>query len=204
MTIGAFIAVVLLHLMVAISPGPAVLMSARTGVTEGFKTGLAVAVGIGAAAVIWALAALFGLSLLFEYAPALLIFFKIAGAIFLLYLAVNLWRHAEEPLKADTTGKSARSITGGFLLGFFTQISNPKPAILFAAIFVGTVPATAGWEVYAALLFAVFINETAWNAFVARMFSLSAIRNTYLALKGTIDRIFGSILALLGMKLALT
>ncbi len=203
MSLTAFIAVVLLHLTVAISPGPAVLMSARTGVTEGFRIGLAVAAGIGAAAVVWAMAALFGLSILFEYAPALLIAFKVAGATFLLYLAVKLWRHAAEPLETDNT-ETARSLASGFKLGFLTQIANPKPAILFAAIFVGTVPATAGWPVYAALLTAVFLNETLWNAFVARMFSLPAVRNTYLGLKATIDRIFGTILAALGVKIAAT
>ena len=35
----------------AVSPGPAVLMSARTGLTEGFRTGLMLAMGIGAGAV---------------------------------------------------------------------------------------------------------------------------------------------------------
>jgi len=203
MSLAAFIAVVLLHLTVAVSPGPAVLMSARTGVTEGFHIGLALAAGIGAGAVVWAMAALFGLSILFEYAPALLIAFKVAGASFLLYLAVKLWRHADEPLETGGT-QTARTLASGFKLGFLTQISNPKPAVLFAAIFVGAVPSTASWPVYAALLIAVFLNETLWNAFVARMFSLSTVRNTYLGLKASIDRIFGTILAALGVKIAAT
>jgi threonine/homoserine/homoserine lactone efflux protein len=60
MTLTAFLAVSFLHLMAAISPGPAVLMSARTGVTEGLRTGFFLALGIGAGGVIWAMAALFG------------------------------------------------------------------------------------------------------------------------------------------------
>ena len=203
MSLAAFITVVLLHLTVAVSPGPAVLMSARTGVTEGFRIGLALAAGIGAGAVVWATAALFGLSLLFEYAPALLVAFKVAGAAFLLYLAVKLWLHAAEPLETGAP-QTARSLASGFKLGFLTQISNPKPAILFAAIFVGAVPTTAGWPVYAALLTAVFLNETLWNAFVAHMFSLPVVRNTYLGLKAGIDRVFGTILAALGIKIAAT
>ena len=58
MTLTAFIAVALLHLMAAISPGPAVLMAARTGVTEGMRTGMFLAFGIGLGAVVWAAAAL--------------------------------------------------------------------------------------------------------------------------------------------------
>ncbi len=203
MSLSAFLAVVLLHLMVAVSPGPAVLMAARTGVTEGFRTGAMLAAGIGTAAVVWAASALFGLSLLFQFAPALLIGFKIAGAVILLYLAVKLWRHADDPLEQGQSS-APRSLRSAFWLGFVTQISNPKPAILFAAIFVGTVPETATWPVYGALLAAVFLNETVWNTLVARIFSLPALRRTYLGLKGTIDRLFGGILAVLGIKIAST
>ena len=48
MTLAAFLALASVQMMAAISPGPAVLMSARTGLTEGFRTGLMLAMGIGA------------------------------------------------------------------------------------------------------------------------------------------------------------
>ena len=87
MTLAAFLAVALLHLMAAVSPGPAVLMAARTGVTEGMRTGAFLAMGIGLGGVIWAAAALFGLNLVFTAAPALLWAFKIAGAGYLIWMA---------------------------------------------------------------------------------------------------------------------
>jgi threonine/homoserine/homoserine lactone efflux protein len=204
MTTSAFIAVVLLHLMAAISPGPAVLMAARTGVTRGFAAGAALAVGIGVGGVVWAMAALFGLAMLFEYAPMLLTGFKLIGGIFLIYMAYKLWKSADQPLKQTGADTPPRSLRSAFLLGLVTQISNPKPAILFAAIFVGTVPATAGWGTYVALLAAVFLNETMWNTLVSRIFSLEKTRASYLNLKGWIDRAFGGLLALLGVKIAAT
>ena len=204
MTTSAFIAVVLLHLMAAISPGPAVLMAARTGVTQGFAAGAALAVGIGVGGVIWAMAALFGLAMLFEYAPMLLTGFKLLGGAFLIYMAYKLWKSADQPLGQAGTDTPPRSLRSAFLLGLVTQVSNPKPAILFAAIFVGTVPATAGWGTYVALLAAVFFNETMWNTLVSRIFSLEKTRAGYLNLKGWIDRAFGGLLALLGVKIAAT
>lgn len=45
MSLAAFAAAWLLHLMAAISPGPAVLMSARTGMSEGLRTGAILALG---------------------------------------------------------------------------------------------------------------------------------------------------------------
>lgn len=204
MTASAFFAIFLLHLMAAVSPGPSVLMAARIGVTEGFRAGAAVAVGIGIGGVIWAMAALFGLALLFEYAPVLLTAFKICGGLFLLSMAYKLWKAADDTLETVSKDTPPRSLTSAFTLGLITQISNPKPAILFAAIFVGTVPANAGWLTYAAILLMVFVNETVWNTFVSRIFSMQKTRTTYLGLKGWIDRIFGGLLAVLGLKIATT
>jgi threonine/homoserine/homoserine lactone efflux protein len=199
----AFAAIALLSLMAAISPGPAVLMAARTGVTEGLRTGLFLAAGIGAGAVVWAAAALFGLSLLFEVAPALLWGLKLAGGAYLLWMAWHLWRDAALPI-ADTGARAPRSAGSAFRRGLLTQLANPKPAVMFSAIFVGTVPPGTPAPVLAALLGVVFLNETLWNSFVARLFSLERTRSAYLRLKPAIDRAFGGALALLGLKIAAT
>ena len=140
MTLAAFIAVAVLHLMAAISPGPAVLMAARTGVIEGLRTGAFLAMGIGAGGVIWAAAALFGLALVFQAAPSLLWALKIAGGGYLIYMAWGMWRGADTPLDMNAASKTPRSAASAFKLGLWTQLANPKPAVLFSAIFIGTVP----------------------------------------------------------------
>lgn len=203
MTLAAFAAVALLSLMAAVSPGPAVLMAARTGVTEGMRAGTFLAIGIGAGAVVWASAALFGLAIVFQVAPALLTGLKVVGAAYLLWMAWGLWRGADAPV-ADTGVRAPRSAWGAFRLGLFTQLANPKPAVMFSAIFIGAVPpGTSPW-VKGALLAVVLLNETLWNIAVARIFSLERSRAGYLRLKGGIDRAFGGMLALLGFKIALT
>jgi threonine/homoserine/homoserine lactone efflux protein len=204
MTLAAFLAVAFLHLMAAISPGPAVLMSARTGVTEGLRTGAFLAIGIGAGAVVWAAAALFGLALIFQAAPALLWALKIAGGLYLIHMAWGMWRDADQPLDMSESSRPPRSAVSAFRLGLITQLSNPKPAILFSAIFIGTVPqGTPAW-VIAALLTVVFLNEAIWNTLVARIFSFQRSKAAYISLKTIIDRSFGGLLALLGIKIAAT
>ena len=204
MTLAAFLAVAFLHLMVAISPGPAVLMSARTGVVEGLRTGFFLACGIGIGGVVWAMAALFGLNLVFQAAPALLYTLKIVGGLYLLYMAWGMWKSADQPLDMTETGRPPRTAASAFRLGLITQLANPKPAVLFSAIFVGTVPPhTPAW-VYAALLLVVFLNETIWNTLVARIFSFNRSKAAYISLKSVIDRCFGGMLAILGLKIAAT
>ncbi len=203
MTLAAFIAVATLLTLGAISPGPAVLMSARTGVAEGLRTGFFLAVGIGLGAVFWALLAMSGLALLFQLAPRLLWIFKIAGGLYLIWMAYGMWRHAPEPL-ADLAASPPRSALSALRLGVMTQLSNPKPAVLLSAIFVGTIPPGAPVWVMTALLVYLFIVETSWNTIVARIFSFPTTRRAYIGAKTYIDRSFGGLLAVLGVKIAAT
>lgn len=204
MTLTAFLAFAALSLFAAVSPGPAVIMAARTGLTEGFQTGAMLALGIGAGAVFWASAAMFGLNILFAAAPALLTALKIGGGAYLLWMGIKLWRDAKTPLDTNDNRALPRSPLSAFRLGLFTQLSNPKPAVMFSAIFLGTVPPSTPIWVYMALLAVVMLNETIWNILVARIFSTSATRARYISLKTILDRSFGGLLALLGVKVALT
>ncbi|OWJ78575.1 MULTISPECIES: LysE family translocator [Haematobacter] len=210
MTLAAFLAVWFVHLLAAISPGPAVLMAARVGLTEGARRGAWLAVGLGLGAVFWATAALFGLAVLFRLAPSLLWALKIGGAAYLIWLAIKMWRHAGDP--ADMTiapataaeGNAPRSPLSAVWLGIATQLANPKPAVFFGAVFVSTIPRGASALSLALVLIAVFLNEALWNAFVARIFSLDRVQRGYAGLKPVIDRTFGAFLVALGIKIAAT
>ncbi|MDO6590652.1 LysE family translocator [Loktanella sp. D2R18] len=204
MTFAAFGTIWLLHALAAISPGPAVVMSARTGVVEGMRTGAMLAVGIGIGGVIWALLALCGLSFVLQTAPALLVSLKICGGAYLIWMAWHLWQAADRPLDTRAHYAPPRSAVSALRLGITTQLANPKPAVLFSAIFVGTVPAGTSLWTYTAILLIVLANETIWNILVARVFSLERSRQGYINLKSIIDRAFGATLALLGVKIAAT
>ena len=205
MTLSAFLAIYFVHLAAAISPGPAVLMAAHTSLREGMARGVWLSVGIGLGACLWACAALFGLAVLFRIAPALLTALKFAGAAYLIYLAVKMWRHAPEPFDAEVTETaSARTNLGLVWLGIATQLANPKPAVFFGTIFLTFVPPQAPLWAYAAILGIIFVNDAGWNVLVSRIFSLERTRRAYLRLKTAIERGFGGLLALLGLKLALT
>ncbi|CUH54385.1 LysE family translocator [Shimia marina] len=202
MSVAAFVATISLCLMAAISPGPAVLMAARVGLRDGLKTGAALAAGIGLGAVFWAGAALFGLALLFEYAPFLLTALKIGGAGFLIWTAIKMWRAADVPLEDGEDAAALPSLWSALRLGIWTQLANPKPAVFFGAVFVGTVPTDATPPALALVLLCIFLGEFLWNTAVARLFSLSKTREVYIGLKYWIDRIFGGLLAALGVKIA--
>jgi len=204
MTLVAFLGFCGLVIFAAISPGPAVVMSARTGLTEGLRAGVMLAMGIGTGAMIWALAAIFGLGLVFAAAPSLLWMLKIGGAAFLLWMGWTLWRDARTPFVAEDSRPVPRSAFAAFRLGLWTNLSNPKAAVMFSSIFLGTLrPDTPVW-VLGLLLAVIFVSETVWNSLVARIFSLDRTRAKYISLKTVIDRSFGGMLALLGVKIVAT
>lgn len=208
MTLAAFLTVWFVHLLAAISPGPAVLMAARIGLTEGARRGAWLAVGLGIGAVFWATAALFGLAVLFRIAPELLWGLKIAGAGYLIWLAIKMWRHAGDPADvaspADAAAPPPRSWVSAVWLGIATQLANPKPAVFFGAVFVSTIPQGASSLSLALVLLAVWLNEALWNAFVARIFAIDRVQRGYAGLKPIIDRTFGAFLVALGVKIAAT
>ncbi|MFD1809420.1 LysE family translocator [Gemmobacter lanyuensis] len=131
MTLAAFLALASVQMMAAISPGPAVLMTARTGISRGMRAGVFLAAGIGAGAVFWAACALFGLGVIFKVAPALLTVLKVVGGLWLVWIAIQMWRHAAEPL-GDSDDAAPPTARAAFWRGITVQLANPKPVVFSA------------------------------------------------------------------------
>ncbi|GIT91958.1 transporter [Jannaschia pagri] len=202
MTALAFASVALVHLLAAISPGPSFVLSLRTAAAEGFRPAVGLAIGFGVGAAIWALAALLGLSLLFQVIPILFTLLKVGGAIFLIWIGFMMWRHARDPLPEVSDG-TPRGLTSAIRLGILTMFANPKPAVFFGAVFLGFVPAETTLQAKAIIVFNIFWVEAAWYILVARVFSLPAARRAYVRLKTGLDRSLGVAMGLLGLRLAL-
>ena len=195
--------VFLAHLAAAFSPGPAVLMTVRIAASRGMATAACYAVGIAIGAVVWAAAALLGVAVLFQILPGLFLALKLFGAAFLIWVGIQTWRHADSPLETATATARPLSPLGAVRFGLVLQLTNPKPAVFFGAVFVTLVPPHAPLPWVAVILAIVFANEVAANLLVARLFSLPRSRSAYTRLKGRIERVFGAMLAGFGLTLAL-
>lgn len=187
-----------IQLLAVISPGPSFLITARTAVAQSRTDGLKVALGLGAGTVIWSAAALLGLNAVFHAVPVLFMGMKIAGALFLLYIAWMIFRHAAVPLKIEGQGER---LANPFLKGFLTQISNPKVAVFFGSIFIAMLPAEVPLWMTLALIVIVSFNEVWWYSVVAMFFGSGPVRNFYIGAKAWIDRITGLFLGALGLRL---
>ena len=186
------------HTIITLSPGPALVVTIKTAVTQGRGAGIQLSLGLATAVTVWALASLLGLSLLFEAAPYLQTAFRFIGALYLIWLGVTMWRHAGAPLPVATKDTKSNS----FKLGFITDMANPKAVAYFTAVFATLLPAHIELVEAALLLGMVFMVEFVWYSLVSVGFSRPRVQSVYLRLKGWIDRLFGTILVALGIKLA--
>lgn len=186
----------------AMSPGPSFVLVARTAIATSRRDGIAAALGMGMGGVIFGGLVLLGLRTILTEVAWLYLVLKIAGGVYLIYLAVRLWRCAAEPVEMQVSENGdKRSLTRSFILGLTTQISNPKTAIVYASVFAALLPAApAGW-VFATLLLGIFLNEAGWYTLVACVFSAPRPRAVYLRSKTLIDRMAGLILGALGIRL---
>jgi threonine/homoserine/homoserine lactone efflux protein len=192
--------VAVVHLLAAMSPGPSFITVSRTALASGRSAGLASALACGLGVLPWAVGAILGIVIVFNQAPWLYAALKAAGGLYLLYLAVMLWRNAASPIEV-VDGAPRQTLSHAFGQTFLTQITNPKVAVFFSAIFVSVLPPDPPLWMMVTILAIVFANEAAWYSIVTLGLSAARPRALYLRLKSVLDRTMGALLGALGIKL---
>lgn len=186
-----------------VSPGPSFVMVARTAVAASRAHGLYAALGMGVGGMCFAGAALLGLQAVLLAVPALYLALKLLGGLYLCYLGVRIVRAARTPLPMDGAESAAAPAPASraFWLGLVTQLSNPKTAIVYASVFAALLPPSLSLPFAAAVVLAVFIVESGWYAIVAWLLSSVRPRRAYLGCKSAVDRIAGTVMVGLGLRL---
>ncbi|NML47444.1 LysE family transporter [Ramlibacter sp. G-1-2-2] len=184
-----------------VSPGPSFVMVARVAVFSSRAEGLGAALGMGLGGLLFASAALAGLQAVLLAVPTLYLVLKVCGGLYLCYLGYRIFRGATQALATDAAGGPRASRWRSVVLGFTTQVSNPKTSIIYASVFAAFLPGHVSAAFAAVLLLAVFCMETGWYALVALVLSAGGPRALYLRAKKWLDRLAGTVLAALGLRL---
>lgn len=189
-------------LVAAISPGPSFVLVAKFAIGASRNDGIAASIGMGIGGVILSLLALTGLHAVFTSVPILFVILKVLGGLYLVYLAIRFWLGAEQALEIeDGVGKTKSTVKKSFLIALVTQLSNPKTAITYGVIFAALLPVNITSTIYFILPPLVFMVETGWYLLVTLTLSSASPRAVYLKSKSLFDRIAGSVMAGLGIKL---
>jgi threonine/homoserine/homoserine lactone efflux protein len=193
-------------LLLNIMPGPDSLLIMTRSATQGWRAGSAAALGIGTGTFVHIFAAALGLSAILATSAAAFTVVKLAGAAYILYLAVGMLLSkrgdgVEKPLTVAPL--PLRRI---YAQGILTNVLNPKVALFFLAFVPQFIDANAPHKALAFLILgAIFnINGMLWCHALA-LFTAQARARLKLnpAVTLWLNRATGGLFVWLGVKLAL-
>ena len=116
--------------LLTLAPGPDIIFTITQGLSNGKKAGVTTAMGLASGNVVHTTAAALGLSVLFKTSPVAFWILKIAGALYLLYLAYQSIKHRNDTLNIPESNRKKENL---FWRGFLMNIMNPKVALFFIA-----------------------------------------------------------------------
>jgi threonine/homoserine/homoserine lactone efflux protein len=201
-SLDVLIAFAIATALFAYFPGPALLYTAAQTLARGRHAGLMAALGIHVGCYAHVIAATLGLSAVFRYVPEAYTALKVAGALYLVWLGVQMLRGSGASDAPQIKPKSTRR---AFMESIVVELLNPKVAIFFIAFLPQFVDPAGSLPIWLqSLILGVIINLAFSSADVVTVFTASAVV-TRLRKSGTMERtarwIGGGLLIGLGVKL---
>jgi threonine/homoserine/homoserine lactone efflux protein len=142
-TLAAATGIALVELGMALTPGPNMVYLVSRSIGQGWRAGMMSLAGTAVGFVVYMTMANLGLAAVFLVVPWLYTALKVAGALYLLWLAYKTLRPGGmslfEPrdLPRDSAGKL-------FRMGLVTNLLNPKTAIVYLAVIPQFIDPSAG------------------------------------------------------------
>ena len=188
------------YLVATMSPGPAVLAIMGVSASQGRKAGLQLASGVVCGSLFWGLCAAFGLATVMAQFAGLFFALKIAGGLYLLWLAFKALRSAiasEENLKA-TKVSSDRSFV---LQGLAIHLTNPKAVLAWVAILaVGVKQDAPVWHAIAMFGSCAVLGVCVFLGY-ALLFSTARAQALYARMRRFFEFLFGCVFGAAGLML---
>jgi threonine/homoserine/homoserine lactone efflux protein len=142
-TLAAALGIALVELGMALTPGPNMVYLVSRSVSQGWRAGMVSMAGTAVGFVVYMTMANLGLAAVFIVVPWLYTALKVAGAMYLLWLAYKTLRPGgmslfeTRELPRDSAGKL-------FRMGLVTNLLNPKAALMYLALIPQFVDQGAG------------------------------------------------------------
>lgn len=178
----------------AVSPGPSLALVVRHAVDSpaaGLRCALAHALGVGC----YAALAVTGVALVLAESALLGRTVAVLGGIWLLGLALRLWRSsAAWSPAAVSTNQALRD-------GLLMALVNPKVMLFFVAVFARFLPAGASPAEHAGIVLLVMLVDGGWYALVSLLLQRPGLLERLRRQAGLINR--GSALILAGLAFSL-
>jgi RhtB (resistance to homoserine/threonine) family protein len=191
---------------IAISPGADFAMITRNSIVYNRKAGIYSALGVSSALWIHVAYSIGGIALIISKSIILFSIIKYIGAMYLLYIGWKTFRSKDDTdvIAQGIIKKQSISNFKAFQIGFITNALNPKATIFFLSIFTQLIDQTT--PLYIQIIYGAIISLThlLWFSFVAILLTHPAILKQFQKYKKNIEKVVGSILIGLGLKVAIS
>lgn len=115
------------------SPGPGVVMTITNSLRHGFRSAFGGIVGVAVGALVVAAISATSVGLVLAASALAFTVLKFAGAAYLIYLGVRLWRSPALTITEQPTSEAG--FRRRFLEGLALQLTNPKAIFFFLSVF---------------------------------------------------------------------
>ena len=133
MTLTSALTIYTTMIVLALLPGPGVVVVVARALDSGFRQGLATAMGILSGDFIFIALAIFGLAALAEVMGSFFVIVKYAGAAYLIYLGFQLITSSNNNTPSEAPKPT--NYSANYLVGLATSVSNPKVTLFYLSFF---------------------------------------------------------------------
>ncbi|KQX01030.1 threonine transporter RhtB [Acinetobacter sp. RIT698] len=192
-----------LHFVAQLSPGPDVLLVAKSSASTTRANTLKIILGISAGVVVWVALTLLGFTVLLEQWPWIQQVLMLIGGLFLAKMGYAMLRGGIATLKQNTNldGVIEQPPKNYFLLGLYTNLANPKIVIYFSSVFSLALSSTAGANLKPQLAVIIPIQTFLVFSLLMMIMSIPKIKRIYQKSGSYIDIVSGSFFLLFAIFL---
>ena len=184
-----------------VSPGPDMVLVLHNTLVSGRRAGLQTSLGILSGNLVHITYCVLGIGVLISQSILAFSVLKYASATYLIYLGVMSVRSGAKTLDTnDVDGR--RTNRTWFVQGFGNNLLNPKGALFYLGVFTMVItPETSPRAMLLLIFTMMLVSASFWLLFVYTV-DRPTIRQLVERSQQTVNRIFGGLLILLGVRVA--
>jgi threonine efflux protein len=196
--LASLIAIAVLHWAVLVIPGFNFVLIGQLAAGGSRVAAMAAVAGMTSATLAWATLAVAGVGIVFTAHPTLRHVAQLAGGLYLLHLALKLWRSGRQ---ATSAAAPVLGSAAAFRAGFTTSALNPKIALFYGSVFATALPENPSYLMVTLAVLLVFANSVVWHSSLALVLSRPTVQAAYLRHFQALNRFSGVLVGAYGGKL---
>lgn len=203
--VNDFIALGVIGLLGAISPGPDFVVVTQSSLSHGKKAGMATSLGISLGCLVHITYCVLGIGVIVAESIVLFNIIKYLGAAYLVYLGIKALRSSNTLPKIDKIFHAQGthySLFNAFKKGLLVNLLNPKVTLFILSIFTQVISPETPLLIQASFGIEFAVIAFCWFSLLSFILDNPVFKKRLQSVQGYVEKILGGFLILLGIKVA--